>query len=334
MPILHKKFWLFGHIFIILIIFSNFLPVNMLRLQLKNSKLIKSRLFPILSASTTPPPVEDKKSKGKKKEEGKYSKTVFLPITAFDQRANSLKREPELQKWWEENKVYENLCEKNVGEKFTLHDGPPYANGNLHIGHALNKILKDFINKYQLLKGRKARYVPGWDCHGLPIEMKVLQEMSSKERESLTPLTLRKKAAEFAKLTSESQKIAFKRYGVWGDWNDPYLTLQPEYEAAQIKVFGAMVTQGHIYRGKKPVYWSPSSRTALAEAELEYPENHISKSIYVSFDVNHKSKALEDLVGKDTNLKLAIWTTTPCTSFLHFNLTLFYLAFIFIFIFI
>ena len=218
---------------------------------------------PVLSMSTAAPPASDeKKQKGKKKEgEGKYSKTVFLPVTAFDQRANSLKREPELQKWWDDNKIYEKLSENNVGGKFVLHDGPPYANGNLHIGHALNKILKDFINKYQLLKGKKVRYVPGWDCHGLPIELKVLQGLSAKEREGLTPLSLRGKAAEFAKITAQSQKLAFKRYGVWGEWENPYLTLQPEYEAAQIHVFGEMVKQGHIYRGKKPVHWSPSSKT-------------------------------------------------------------------------
>ena len=175
---------------------------------------------------------EDSKSikKPKKKEESKYSKTVSLPQTSFDQRANSLIKEPEIQKWWDENKVYESLSESNQGEKFILHDGPPYANGNLHIGHALNKILKDFINKYQTLKGKKVRYVPGWDCHGLPIELKVLQGMKSQEREGLTPLMLRKKAAVFAKETVATQRTAFKRYGVWGDWERPYMTLQPEYE--------------------------------------------------------------------------------------------------------
>ena len=272
--------------------------------------------------------------KGKKKEESKYSKTVLLPQTSFDQRANSLKKEPEIQKWWEDNKIYAKLSDTNTGEKFILHDGPPYANGNLHIGHALNKILKDFINKYQTLKGKKVRYVPGWDCHGLPIELKVLQSMKTQEREALTPLTLRKKAAEFAKETVESQKTAFKRYGVWGEWDKPYLTLQPEYEgifsarngyfllflnflfsAAQIGVFGDMVNRGHIYRGKKPVHWSPSSRTALAEAELEYPENHISKSIYVAFKATSLSPDLKAAVSAlpSADVRVAIWTTTPWT---------------------
>ena len=210
----------------------------------------------VADTDATPTPKKEK-GKGKKKEgESKYGRTVLLPVTSFDQRANSLKREPELQKWWADNKIYENLAERSVGEKFTLHDGPPYANGNLHIGHALNKILKDIINRYQILQGRKVRFVPGWDCHGLPIELKVLQSMKTKEREALTPIALRKRAAEFAKETINLQRDSFKRYGVWGDWDTPYATLQPVYEAAQIKVFGQMVTKGHIYRGKKPVRFS------------------------------------------------------------------------------
>ena len=220
------------------------------------------------------------KGKGKKKEdESPYRASVALPITEFSQRAMATKREPELQKFWEENKIYEKLADSNPGELFVLHDGPPYANGDLHIGHALNKILKDMINKYQILQGRKVRYVPGWDCHGLPIELKVLQSMDAKERDGLTPLALRKKAAAFAQETVGKQRESFKRYGVWGDFENPYMTLQPKYEAAQVKVFGEMFLKGHIYRGRKPVNWSPSSMTALAEAELEYNEKHISKSI-------------------------------------------------------
>ena len=271
----------------------------------------------LLHMSTT----EGRKQGGKGKKsadvESKYSKTVLLPVTSFDQRANSLKREPELQKWWADKQIYEKVSESNTGEKFVLHDGPPYANGNLHIGHALNKILKDFINKYQTLRGKKVRYVPGWDCHGLPIELKVLQGMKQKEREGLTPVALRKRAAEFAMEAMDSQRASFKRYGVWGDWDKPYMTLQPEYEAAQIKVFGEMVTRGHIYRGKKPVHWSPSSRTALAEAELEYPDNHVSKSIYVGFEVTSLSPAMQKVataagVSMD-DVRVAIWTTTPWT---------------------
>ncbi len=256
------------------------------------------------------------KSKRGKKPQSKYSSSVLLPKTTFDQRANSLKREPALQKWWEEKGIYEKLAEENTGEKYILHDGPPYANGDLHIGHALNKILKDFINKYQTLRGKKVRYVPGWDCHGLPIELKVLQSMKSKEREALTPIKLRKRAAGFAVETMGKQRESFKRYGIWGDWEKPYMTLQPEYEAAQIRVFGEMVTAGHIYRGKKPVHWSPSSRTALAEAELEYPENHVSKSIYLGFKVVDSAPGLSAAVsemGLNGDVRVAIWTTTPWT---------------------
>jgi isoleucyl-tRNA synthetase len=261
-----------------------------------------------------------KKKEGKERKaegEGKYSKTVFLPQTSFDQRANSLKREPEIQKWWDANKIYEKLYSDNTGDDFVLHDGPPYANGDLHIGHALNKILKDIINRYQMLRGKKVRYVPGWDCHGLPIELKVLQNMKSSEKQSLNPITLRTKAAEFAQKTMASQRDAFKRYGIWGDWDHPYLTLHKEYEAAQIKVFGEMVSKGHIYRGKKPVHWSPSSKTALAEAELEYPDNHISKSIFVGFGPSFLSSAFESHLEKTSTSKndvfLVIWTTTPWT---------------------
>ncbi|MBD2386681.1 isoleucine--tRNA ligase [Cylindrospermum sp. FACHB-282] len=247
-------------------------------------------------------------------ETGKYKDTVNLPKTNFDMRANAIKREPEIQKFWEENKIYSQLSEKNPGELFILHDGPPYANGSLHIGHALNKILKDIINRYQLLKGRKVRYVPGWDCHGLPIELKVLQNMKSAERQNLTPLQLRKKAQEFALATVNDQRESFKRYGVWGDWDHPYLTLQPEYEAAQIGVFGQMFLKGYIYRGLKPVHWSPSSKTALAEAELEYPEGHVSRSIYAAFAVTGVSEALKSsLAAYLPDLGVAIWTTTPWT---------------------
>ncbi|YAF98811.1 MAG: isoleucine--tRNA ligase [Nodularia sp. CChRGM 3473] len=247
-------------------------------------------------------------------EPGSYKDTVNLPKTKFDMRANAIKREPEIQKFWEENKIYDRLSQENPGELFILHDGPPYANGSLHIGHALNKILKDIINRYQLLQGRKVRYVAGWDCHGLPIELKVLQNMKSAERQNLTPLTLRQKAQEFALTTVNDQRECFKRYGVWGDWDHPYLTLKPEYEAAQIGVFGQMVLKGYIYRGLKPVHWSPSSKTALAEAELEYPEGHTSRSIYAAFPVTGLAEAVKPVLGEFLpHLSVAIWTTTPWT---------------------
>ncbi|WP_119260526.1 isoleucine--tRNA ligase [cyanobacterium endosymbiont of Rhopalodia gibberula] len=243
-----------------------------------------------------------------------YKDTVNLPRTDFSMRANAVKRELELQRFWSENKIYEQMSLNNSGDLFILHDGPPYANGSLHMGHALNKILKDIINKYKLLRGYKVRYVPGWDCHGLPIELKVLQSMQSKERESLTPLKLRQKARDFALKTQQKQAESFQRYGIWGDWKNPYLTLTPEYEAAQVGVFGEMTLKGYIYRGLKPVHWSPSSRTALAEAELEYPEGHISQSVFAAFPVTKSSKIAQEILSPFLyNLGVAIWTTTPWT---------------------
>ncbi len=242
-----------------------------------------------------------------------YKETVNLPQTDFSMRANAVQREPELQQFWAENQIYEQLSRNNSKDSFILHDGPPYANGALHMGHALNKVLKDIINKYKLLQGHKTDYIPGWDCHGLPIELKVLQKIKSKERKELTPLKLRQKAKEFALEAQQEQQEGFKRYGVWGDWSHPYLTLKPEYEAAQIDVFGQMVLKGHIYRGLKPVHWSPSSRTALAEAELEYPEGHTSPSIYAAFPVVELGEGAKELEEYLPNLSVAIWTTTPWT---------------------
>ncbi|XP_050921120.1 isoleucine--tRNA ligase, chloroplastic/mitochondrial isoform X1 [Lathyrus oleraceus] len=254
-----------------------------------------------------------KAAEGTKQDDGKYKHTVDLPKTAFGMRANSLVREPEIQKIWEDNQVFKRVADKNNGGNFILHDGPPYANGDLHIGHALNKILKDIINRYKLLQNYKVHFVPGWDCHGLPIELKVLQSLDKEARNNLTPLKLRAKAAKFAKDTVKTQMSSFKRFGVWADWNNPYLTLDPEYEAAQIEVFGQMALKGHIYRGRKPVHWSPSSRTALAEAELEYPEGHVSTSIYAIFRLASAPLMRTDLLQEFPNLCLAIWTTTPWT---------------------
>ena len=242
-----------------------------------------------------------------------YKDTVNLPKTDFSMRANAVQREPELQKFWAENQIYEH-SQQNPGEEFILHDGPPYANGSIHMGTTLNKTLKDIINKYKLLRGYRVRYVPGWDCHGLPIELKVLQQMKSKERQNLTPLQLRRKAHDFALAAVDEQRQAFKRCGVWGDWEHPYLTMNPEYEAAQIEVFGQMALKGYIYRGLKPVHWSPSSRTALAEAELEYPEGHTSRSIYAAFPITKLGEAAKETLKPFLpGLGVAIWTTTPWT---------------------
>ncbi|KAJ8766408.1 hypothetical protein K2173_022467 [Erythroxylum novogranatense] len=255
-----------------------------------------------------------KAAEGEKQGEGKYKHTVDLPKTTFGMRANALVREPELQKLWDDNQVFKSVVESNNGGSFVLHDGPPYANGDLHMGHALNKILKDIINRYKILQNYKVNYVPGWDCHGLPIELKVLQSLDQDARKDLTPTKLRAKAAKFAKATVKTQMTSFKRYGVWADWDNSYLTLDPEYEAAQIKVFGQMALKGYIYRGRKPVHWSPSSRTALAEAELEYPEGHVSKSIYAIFKLTNVPPTSGGFLDEFfPDLYLAIWTTTPWT---------------------
>ncbi|MBA0731651.1 hypothetical protein Golax_023319 [Gossypium laxum] len=233
-----------------------------------------------------------KASQGQKEEEGRYKHTVDLPKTTFGMRANALVREPEIQKLWDDHQVFKRVVDKNDGGNFVLHDGPPYANGDLHMGHALNKILKDIINRYKV----------------------VLQSLDQDTRKDLTPLKLRAKAAKFAKATVKAQMSSFQRFGVWADWNNPYLTLDPKYEAAQIEVFGEMALKGHIYRGRKPVHWSPSSSTALAEAELEYPEGHVSRSIYALFRMvstpSSKDSLLEEFFP---DICLAIWTTTPWT---------------------
>jgi len=236
---------------------------------------------------------------------------VLLPDTEFSQRAQAKTREVEIQNFWNKEEVYKKMQEQqHPNGSFSLHDGPPYANGSLHMGHALNKILKDTINKFKAVTGHKVKYIPGWDCHGLPIELKVLQTLSMEERKQLTPLKLRECAANFALETVQEQRRSFERYGVWGDFEEPYLTLLPKYEAAQLGIFEDMVKGGHIYRGRKPVYWSPSTRTALAEAELEYPEGHTSQSIYVAFRCTGE---LPEEFAKFDGLEVAIWTTTPWT---------------------
>ena len=246
-----------------------------------------------------------------------YKDTLNLLKTEFSMRANSIFKEPEIQSFWAKNQINIKLGSNNSGEVFTLHDGPPYANGALHMGHALNKVLKDIINKYKILRGYKVHYVPGWDCHGLPIELKVIQNLKSEERKNLDPLSLRTRAREYALKQIENQKEGFKRWGIWGDWDNPYLTLTKDYESAQIGVFGEMFLNEYIYRGLKPVHWSPSSRTALAEAELEYPDDHFSKSVYVSLKVTSLPESstpeLKEYFKKIQQFSIVIWTTTPWT---------------------
>ncbi|MBM7647202.1 isoleucyl-tRNA synthetase [Bacillus ectoiniformans] len=234
-----------------------------------------------------------------------YKDTLLMPKTEFPMRGNLPKREPEVQEKWNEMDIYKKVQERTEGRPmFVLHDGPPYANGDIHMGHALNKILKDFIVRYKSMSGFHAPYVPGWDTHGLPIE----QALTNKgvKRKEMTVAEFRKLCEEYAYEQVDSQREQFKRLGVRGDWENPYITLKPEYEAQQIKVFGDMAKKGYIYKGLKPVYWSPSSESALAEAEIEYQDKR-SASIYVTFDVTDGKGVLEE------GTKFIIWTTTPWT---------------------
>ena len=231
--------------------------------------------------------------------------TLLMPNTKFPMRGNLPNKEPEFLKRWEEMDLYNKILEKNAGKpSYVLHDGPPYANGNIHIGHALNKILKDFIVKYKNMNGFVSPYVPGWDTHGLPIEQVLVN--NGVDRKSMPANKFRNKCKDYALKQVDKQRADFKKLGVLGDWDNPYLTLDPKFEAEQIRVFGKMVDKGYIYKGLKPIYWSPSSESALAEAEIEY-HDHTSPSIYVAFDLVSENGAVE----KGT--KFVIWTTTPWT---------------------
>src|SRR6266571_8125329 len=274
-----------------------------------------------------------------------YKDTLNLPRTDFPMRADLVTRAPQRLEKWQTDKLYEKIQVARAGaEKFVLHDGPPFANGDVHIGNAENKILKDFIVKYKTLRGYSAPYVPGWDCHGLPIEFKVSQELrkqraagirsaeqtapasgrtrgeisssgkmpearsrsaadvlSEEQTSTFDAVTIRKACEAYARRYINLQREQFKRLGVFGDWDNPYLTLNKEYEAEELRLFADIVEQGFVYRGKKPVYWSIPCRTALAEAEVEY-RDHVSQSIYVKFP----------LVGRP-GVNIVIWTTTPWT---------------------
>ena len=231
--------------------------------------------------------------------------TLLMPKTKFPMRGNLPNKEPEFLKRWEEMDLYRKVLEKNAGKpSYVLHDGPPYANGNIHIGHALNKILKDFIVKYKNMNGFVSNYVPGWDTHGLPIEQVLVN--NGVDRKSMPATKFRNKCKDYALKQVDKQRTDFKKLGVIGDWENPYLTLDPKFEAEQIRVFGKMVDKGYIYKGLKPIYWSPSSESALAEAEIEY-RDHTSPSIYVGFELVSE----DGVVEKGT--KFVIWTTTPWT---------------------
>ena len=240
-----------------------------------------------------------------------YNQTVHLPQTDFPMRAGLPKREPELLNGKWEVETYHKLMAKNEGKpKFVLHDGPPYANGHIHIGHALNKILKDFIVKYKNMTGFQAPYVPGWDTHGLPIESAILKNKKIK-RDELTDSQFRDLCKEFALGFVDSQRTEFQRLGIIGDWENPYITLLPEFEAAQIEIFGKMAEKGYIYKGMKPVYWCPNDQTALAEAEIEYADDPCT-TIFVKFAVKNDNGKLAQY-GDLSKMYFVIWTTTPWT---------------------
>ena len=240
-----------------------------------------------------------------------YKSTVFLPKTEFPMRGELPKREPQLLQGWAEGDLWGKLRAASAGrEKFILHDGPPYANGHLHIGHALNKILKDVINRSQQMLGKDANYVPGWDCHGLPIEIKVDGELGGKKAQMST-VEIRRACRAYAQKYVKLQSTSFQRLGVFGRWDDPYLTMAPEYQAAIAGAFVDFYAKDYIYRGLKPVNWCINCRTALAEAETEY-ENHKSPSIWVKFALTSDAAAIDPaLAGRD--VFGLIWTTTPWT---------------------
>lgn len=247
-----------------------------------------------------------------------YKNTVQLPVTDFPMKGNLPQREPEIIRFWEENKIYQKMSDKNKGkQKFVFPDGPPYANNNIHIGHALNKTLKDIIVKYKNMSGFHSVYVPGWDCHGLPIEHSVLKNLGPKAKESSAD-QIRSLCRAEAQKWVDKQRDQFRRLGVLADWQNPYLTMAPDYEAEEVREFARAYQKGVIYLGVKPVYWNWTLQTALAEAEVEYHQ-HKSPSIFVKFpvtDLNTLKKLegfLTDANKIETDIGFVIWTTTPWT---------------------
>ncbi|MDP6637391.1 MAG: isoleucine--tRNA ligase [Phycisphaerae bacterium] len=239
-----------------------------------------------------------------------YKKTLNLPKTDFDMRAGLVKKEPELQAKWADEGLYEKIREARAGSPgFILHDGPPYANGNIHMGTALNKVLKDMVVRVKTMCGMDAPYLPGWDCHGLPIEAKVMEKLGEKAKE-LDATVIRRICAEYAEKFVNLQRTQFKRLGVMGQFEEPYLTMNPAYEAAGLEVFARLVEEGLVFRQLKPVHWSIANQTALADAELEYHDREDS-SIFVAMELVSGTEAIPHKEGD--RVALAIWTTTPWT---------------------
>jgi len=240
-----------------------------------------------------------------------YKQTLNLPRTDFPMRANLAQREPEFLKFWENIGLYTQLMEKNKNSpEYILHDGPPYANGDIHLGHALNKSLKDIVIRYKFLTGYKAPFVPGWDCHGLPVEHQLFKELGLKKSQ-VNPVDFRKKAKDYALHFVDVQREQFKRLGILGDWDNPYLTLQPEYEYYILKALAELIRKGYLYKDIKPVNWCINCETALAEAEVEY-DDHVSDSIYVKFKLDEAS-AIRKKFNLPDDTYFLIWTTTPWT---------------------
>ena len=237
--------------------------------------------------------------------------TLNLPQTGFPMRGDLIKREPARIEHWNKIDLYGQIQAKNAdGPSFILHDGPPFTNGDLHLGHALNKTLKDTTLRFKWMQGYKAPYIPGWDSHGLPIEQKVSRELQEAGRTDYTPLEVREACAEFADKFRQIQTAQFQRLGVLGDWDNEYWTIHTEYEAAELETLASFVEQDLVYRAKKPVYWSIPYATALAEAEIEY-RDHNSISIYVKLKLSDEARAKLDL--QDADSSVVIWTTTPWT---------------------
>lgn len=241
-----------------------------------------------------------------------YNSTLNLPLTDFPMRAGLPQKEPEFLKNWEDASLYEKIIEKNKNkESYILHDGPPFANGDIHLGTAMNKVLKDFIVKYKNMSGFYAPFVPGWDTHGLPIELKAMKKINT-DKANLTPLDIRRVCNDYAHLYIDGQREQFKRLGVIGDYKNPYLTLTPSFEAKEIRIFGDMYKKGYIYKGLKPVYWCSNCETALAEAEIDYADIPCD-SIYVKFALSKDNGTIASLGIDLSKVNFVIWTTTTWT---------------------